>query len=79
MNPYYAARVKEEIDKLLKIRFIRPVKRATWPRPIVVVSKKNGKIRVCFDYRKLNVVIVTDALPLQFMENVLDTVAGHDM
>ena len=29
MNPNYAARVKEEIDKLLKIGFIRPMKRAT--------------------------------------------------
>ena len=29
MNPIYVARVKEEIDKLLKIRFIRRVKRET--------------------------------------------------
>ena len=49
MNPNYATRVKEEIDKLLKIGFIRPVKRATWLSPIVVVPKKNGKIRVCVD------------------------------
>ena len=40
-NPNYAARVKEEIDKLLKIGFIRPVKRATWLSPIIVVPKKN--------------------------------------
>ena len=44
MNPNYAARVKEEIDKLLKARFIRPVTQATWLSPIVVVPKKNGKI-----------------------------------
>ena len=64
MNPNYAARVKEEIDKLLKAGFIRPVKQATWLSPIVVVPKKNGKIRVCVDYRKLNALIVTDAFPL---------------
>ena len=50
MNPNYAAQVKEEIDKLLKAGFIRPVKQATWLSPIVVVPKKNGKIRVCIDY-----------------------------
>ena len=37
MNPNYVARVKEEIDKLLKSGFIRPVKRATWLSPIVEV------------------------------------------
>ena len=79
MNPNYAACVKEEIDKLLNIGFIRPVKRATWLSPIVIVPKKNGKIRVCMDYRKLNVVTITDAFPLPFMDSVLDAVAGHEM
>ena len=45
MNPNYAAEVKEEIDKLLRVGFIRPVKQATWLSPIVVVPKKNGKIQ----------------------------------
>ena len=30
MNPNYAAKVEEEIDKLLRVGFIRPVKRAIW-------------------------------------------------
>ena len=30
--------------------------------PIVIVPKKNGKVRVCVDYRKLNVAKITDAL-----------------
>ena len=42
MKPNYAARVNEEIDKLLRVRFIRPIKRATWLSPIMVVPKKNG-------------------------------------
>ena len=44
MNPNYAARIKEEIDKLLTIGFIRLVKQATWLSLIVIVRKKNGKI-----------------------------------
>ena len=55
------------------------MKRATWPRTIVIVPKKNGKISVCFDYRNLNVVTIIDALPLPFVDNVLDTVGGHEM
>jgi hypothetical protein len=44
LNPKYAAKVKEEIDKLLQVGFIRPVKRTTLLSPIVVVPKKNGKL-----------------------------------
>ena len=79
LNPNYAAKVKEEIDKLLRVGFIRPVKRATWLSPIVFVPKKNGKLRVCVDYRKLNEATINDAFPLPFTDGVLDTVAGHEM
>ena len=79
MNPNYVVHVKEEIDKLLKIGFIRPVKKAIWLSPIVVVLKKNGKIWVLVDYRKFNVVTLTDAFPLPFTNGVLDAVIGHEM
>ena len=37
----------------------------------MVVPKKNGKVRVCMDYRKLNVATVIDG--------VMDVVAGHEV
>ena len=55
------------------------VKKATWLSPIVVVPKKNGKIRVCVNYRKLNAGMVTNAFPLPFMDGVLDAMAGHEI
>ena len=79
MNPNYAVKVKEEIDKLLKVGFIRPVKKATWLSLIVFVPKKNGKIRVCVAYRKLNATTLTDAFPLPFTDGILDVVAGHEI
>ena len=79
MNPNYATKVKEEIDKLLRVSFIRPVKQAIWLSPIMVVPKKNRKIRVCVDYRKLNAAMVTDGFPPPFMDGVLDAVAGHEV
>ena len=79
MNPNYAQRVKEELDRLLKVGFICPVDRATWLSPIVIVPKKNLKLRVCIDYRKLNAVTITDPFPLPFNDTMLDTVAGHEM
>jgi hypothetical protein len=46
-----------------------------WLSPIVVVPKKHGKLRVCVDYRNLNATTITDAFPLPFTDEVLDTVA----
>jgi hypothetical protein len=43
------------------------------------VLKKNGKLRVCVDYQKLNAATITDAFSLPFTDGVLDTVAAHEM
>ena len=76
MNQNYAVKI-EEIDKLLRVGFIRLVKQATWLSPIMVVPKKNGKIHITIDYRKLNATTVTNAFALPFMDEVLDTMAEH--
>ena len=79
MNPNYAAKVKEEIDKYLEAKFIYPVDKTKWLSPIVIVPKKNGKIRVCVDYRELNAVTKVDPFPLPFTESILEAVAGYEM
>ena len=63
----------------MKVQFIRPVKKATWLSPIVVVPKKNDKIRVCVDYRKLNATTVTNSFPLPFTDGILNVMAGHEI
>jgi len=54
LNPNYVEVVKHDIDKLLTIGFIQPEEEITWLSPIVVVPKKNGKLKICVDFRKLN-------------------------
>ena len=71
--------MKEEIDKLLRVDFIHPVKKATWLSPIVIIPKKNRKIRVCVNYRKLNAAKVIDGFPLPFTDGVLDAVASYEI
>ena len=44
-----------------------------------MVPKKNGKIQVCIDHRKLNVVPITDAFPFHSLMGVLDAMAGHEI
>lgn len=46
---------------------------------IVIVPKKNMKIRVCVDYRKLNAATIPDPFPLPFTDSLLDEVAGKEM
>ena len=79
MNPNYARQVKDEIDRLLAVGFIYPIEKANWLSPIVIVPKKNGKLRVCVDYRKLNAATVSDPFPIPFTDLMLDAVVGHEM
>jgi hypothetical protein len=54
LNPNNVVVVKHDIDKLLTTRFIQLVEEATWLSPTVVVPKKNGKLKICVDFKKLN-------------------------
>ena len=78
LNLKYSLLVKEEIDKLLNIGFIYPVPFSEWMSPIVIVPEKNGKIRICQDFRALNKATKKDYFPLPFTDAILDVVAGHE-
>ena len=43
------------------------------------VIKKNGQIRVCVDFRDLNIVYPKDDLPLPNIDLLIDTTSGHEM
>jgi hypothetical protein len=47
-----------------------------WSYPVVLVRKKNGEIRFCVDYRKLNDVTKKDCFSLPRINDTLDTLAG---
>ncbi|XP_073394981.1 uncharacterized protein [Physcomitrium patens] len=68
LNSKYSLLVKEELDKLLRVGFIYEVPYSEWVSPIVMVPKKNGKIRIYQDYRKLNAVTKKDYFPLPFTD-----------
>jgi hypothetical protein len=71
--------VKEELDKLLEAGFIRHVETTEWVSPVVLALKKNGKLRVCVNYKALNKVTKKDRYPLPFCEEILEEIAGHEM
>ena len=47
-----------------------------WASPIILVKKKDGGIRFCVDYRKLNRVTTLDEFPLPRINDTLDILAG---
>ena len=44
-NDNFGSKMKEEIDKLLEAEFIYEIEHTEWVSPIVIVPKKNGKLR----------------------------------
>lgn len=77
MNPQLQLLVRAELERLLKAGFIKPVEITDWVSPMVLVKKKNGKLRVCVDYRKLNACTEKDHFPLPFITLLLEEVGGH--
>jgi hypothetical protein len=63
---------------LLTVVFIEFIEEATWLSPIIVVPKKNGKLRIYIDFIKLNATIKKDPYPLPFTNEVLNTIAGYE-
>jgi hypothetical protein len=71
------ADVKKEIERLIEANFIRPCRYAKWISNIVPVYKKNGKMRVCIDFRDLNRATPMDGYPMPVADLLVDAAAGH--
>ncbi|GBG80545.1 hypothetical protein CBR_g31005 [Chara braunii] len=45
-----------------------------WSFPVVLVPEKNGSIRICIDYHKLNDITIKDVYPLPRIDDLLDAI-----
>ena len=71
------SKVKEELDRMLEAGIIEEVTDPTdWCAPIVPVVKRNGKIRICVDLRKLNETVKRERYILPTLEDVAPKLAG---
>jgi hypothetical protein len=76
-NPKIYPDIEAEITKLLEAGFIRQCRYAEWIFNIVLVYKKNGKLRVCIDFRDLNKATSMDGYPMLVADVVVNAVTGH--
>ena len=71
--------VKKEVQKMLDAGFIRPCRYAEWISSVVPVQKKDGRWRVCVDFRDLNRATPKDEYPMPVAETLINAAAGHKM
>jgi hypothetical protein len=69
--------VKKEIEKMLEAGFIRPCRYAEWISSIIPVQKKNGRWRVCVDFRDLNIATQKDEYTMPVAETLINAAAGN--
>ena len=67
----YRETVQKELAEMEKDGVIEP-STSEWASPIVLVPKKDGSLRMCVDYRRLNSVSEADAYPMPRIDDLID-------
>lgn len=70
-------KIKEEVERLLKAKFIRTTRYVKWLSNVVPIFKKNGKLRVCIDFRNLNHATSEDEYLIPTADMLVDTSSGN--
>ena len=69
--------IGQELDRLEKQGILRRVDHSEWAAPIVAVPKKDGRFRLCGDYKvTVNQVLEVDQYPLPNPEELFAALAN---
>lgn len=75
MNTKRRVQFADALEQQIKDGIVEP-SISPWASPVVLVPKKDGSIRVCVDYRRLNNATVKDVYPLPSIDNMLASLDG---
>jgi hypothetical protein len=75
MAPTELAELKLQITELQQKGYIRPSS-SPWGAPVLFVTKKEGIMRMCIDYRSLNEVTIKNIYPLPRIDDLFDQLQG---
>ena len=73
--PAHRQEAKQILQDMLNNSIITP-SLSPWASPLVLVWKKDGLLRFCVDYHKINAITRKDAYPLPRVDDTLDTMAS---
>ena len=75
LSPLEMAEAEKQIKELLKAGLIEPSK-SPYGAPILFVGKKDGSLRMCCDWRRLNSQTVKSRYPIPRIDHLLDQLHG---
>ena len=70
--------IQSEVKKLIDSGFFREEQHPDWVANIVPVTKKNGKIQICIDFRELNEACPKDEFSLPITNVMIDNTRGFE-
>jgi hypothetical protein len=71
MAPTELAELKKQNKKLMEKGYVRPSS-SPWGSPVLFAKKKDGTLRLCIDYRALNMVTIKDKYPLPRINDLFE-------
>ena len=69
--------MKNHINNLLAHGWVRKSTSA-YASPMVCARKKDGSLRLCIDFRRLNAKIIPDRQPIPRVQDILDGLKGQE-
>ena len=70
-------KIKEEVEKQLKAGFLTAITYSDWVTNIVPVPKKDGKVRMCINYKDLNWANPKDNFLLPYIDTLIDNIVTN--
>ena len=71
----YRDKITQMVNEMEKRGIVRPSS-SPWASPVVLVPKKDGSLRFCVDFRRLNSITQKDVYPLPRVDDILDTLGN---
>ena len=75
MAPVELQELRVQLQELLNKGFIRP-STSQWGAPVLFAKKKGKTLRLCIDYRQLNMVTIKNRYPLPRIDDLFDQLRG---
>lgn len=78
MSPAQLEEAKRQVTEYLEKGYIRP-STSPYGAPVLFAQRKDGKLRMCIDYRSLNNITKKNSHPLPRLDDLLESLAGSEL